>query len=124
MPTVSFDCVTPVFTVDDLSSALEFYEHKLGFSVAWTWGTPPDRASVRRGNVEITLSTRGLVDEHGPSRVFIQLTDIDDYFNSVVASGAKIDVPIGDREYGMRDFHLIDPSGNHLSFGQMIAIGA
>lgn len=116
----SFDSVTPVFTVNDLPAVLKFYEQILGFNVAWTWGTPPDRASVCRGNVEITLSTRGLVDKHGPSRVFIQLTDIDKYYDTIKSSGIAIEVPLGDREYGMRDFHLIDPSGNQLSFGQMI----
>lgn len=124
MPSPSFDSVTPVFTVNDLPAALEFYEQKLGFNVAWTWGTPPDRASVCRGNVEITLSTRGLIDMHGPSRVFIQLTDIDEYFDAIKSSGVEIEVPLNDREYGMRDFHLVDPSGNHLSFGQMITVGA
>ena len=123
MPSPSFDSVTPVFTVDDLSAALDFYVQDLGFSIAWTWGTPPDRASVRRGNVEIMLSTRGLVDMHGPSRAFIQLTGIDDYFEAIIGAGVEINVPLGNREYGMRDFHLIDPSGNRLSFGQTGATG-
>ncbi|MFZ1771257.1 MAG: VOC family protein [Caldilinea sp.] len=94
----------------------------LGFAVAWTWGTPPDRASVSRDNVEITLSKRGLADSHGPSRVFIQISDIDDYYATIRKAGAPIDVPLDDREYGMRDFHLIDPSGNQISFGQPIKI--
>lgn len=124
MPTASFKSVTPVFTVEDLPAALDYFQHVLGFAVAWTWGTPPDRASVCRDNVEITLSKRGLVDSHGPSRIFIQITDIDDYYATIEKAGAAIDVPLGDREYGMRDFHLIDPSGNQISFGQPININA
>lgn len=55
---------------------------------------------------------------------FIQLSDIDDYYATIQKAGAPIDVPLDDREYGMRDFHLIDPSGNQISFGQPIKIDA
>jgi predicted enzyme related to lactoylglutathione lyase len=118
MPLPQFKSVIPVFTVDDLPAALDFYQRVLGFSVAWTWGTPPDRASVQRDNVEITLSQRGVVDSHGPSRIFFQLSGIDDYYAEIQDAGAQIDVPLDDREYGMRDFHIVDPSGNKISFGQ------
>jgi len=107
MSSPRFESVTPVLTVDDLPVALDFYENKLGFRIAWTWGTPPDRASVLRDGVEITLSKRGLIDIHGPSRLFIQLTEIDRYFESLRNSGVEFVVPLGDREYGLRDFHLI-----------------
>ncbi|MBK8797742.1 MAG: VOC family protein [Anaerolineales bacterium] len=70
------------------------------------------------------MSKRGLADSHGPSRVFIQISDIDDYYATIRKAGAPIDVPLDDREYGMRDFHLIDPSGNQISFGQPIKINA
>ena len=124
MPTASFKSVTPVFTVEDLPAALDFFQRVLGFSVAWTWGTPPDRASVCRDQVEITLSKRGLIDSHGPSRVFIQVSEIDDYYAAIKKSGTPIEVPLDDREYGIRDFHLIDPSGNQISFGQPINLNA
>ncbi len=122
MPIALFKSATPVFTVEDLPAALDYFQHKLGFDTAWTWGTPPDRASVRRDSVEITLSKRGLVDSHGPSRVFIQISNIDDYYATILKTGAPIDVPLDDREYGMRDFHLTDPSGNRISFGQPINV--
>jgi uncharacterized glyoxalase superfamily protein PhnB len=32
--------------------------------------------------------------------------------------GAKVAVPLADRPYGMRDFWIVDPSGNELSFGE------
>ena len=33
-------------------------------------------------------------------------------------TGAKIAVPLAERSYGMRDFRIVDPSGNELSFGE------
>ncbi len=74
-----------------------------------------------RDDVEITLPKRGLVDTVGPLRLYVRLVDID--FDEMCSSGVEVDVPIGERAYGMRDVHLTDPSGNHLSFGQAIAIG-
>ncbi|MGI9384649.1 MAG: hypothetical protein ACR2PO_15970 [Methyloligellaceae bacterium] len=36
------------------------------------------------------------------------------------AAGVRIAVPIADRAYGLRDFRIIDLSGNHLSFDEVI----
>jgi len=113
-----FESMAAIFQVRDFAEALAFYPEVLGFEVGWTWGDPPGYASVCRDRVEINFGApqqgQGIV----PSGIYIAITNIDSYYARIQARGAEIAVPIGDRDYGMRDFTVVDPSGNRLSFGQ------
>jgi hypothetical protein len=56
----------------------------------------------------------------GTGEAYIEVGGIDDYHEELVTRG----VPLGDladRPYGMRDFAVIDPSGNRILFGQATA---
>jgi len=121
MPPVQLKSVSPILTVHDISQALEFYQHSLGFDLAWSWGTPPELAAVCRDNVEITLAKRPDAQPSGPSRIYLGVSGIDAYYAQILKPGTKIVVPIGDRSYGMRDFRIADPSGNELNIGQTLA---
>jgi len=54
----------------------------------------------------------------GISRVYVQMAGVDAYDREVTTAGAKVTVHLDSRVYGMRDFRLVDPSGNELSFGE------
>lgn len=114
----TFEGLTAIFQVRDFAEALAFYKDVLGFEVGWTWGEPPSYASVRRDRVEINFGAPKAGQTISPSSVYIGLTGIDAYHDAIKARGALIDAPIGDRPYGMRDFTVVDPSGNRLSYGQ------
>lgn len=121
MASVKLESVSPILTVHDLSQAIAFYQHTLGFDLAWSWGTPPDIAAVCHGNIEITLTQRPDGKPVGASHIYLGASGIDAYYAQIEQAGATIIVPIGDRPYGMRDFRIADPSGNELSIGQAIA---
>ena len=57
--TPTFEAVVPILSVNDLGGALKYYEEVLGFQLGWTWGTPPELASVGRDKVELNLGQRG-----------------------------------------------------------------
>ena len=109
--------VSPILQVANLQRALDFYTRVLGFETAWTWGTPPDRASVCRDSVEIMLE---VVPQPRPSHVYIQVKEIDAYFATVTAAGATVVYPLADRVYGMRDGRIADPDGNHVGLGEAL----
>jgi len=109
--------VAPIFQVASLAEALDWYQRVLGFQVAWTWGDPADRASVCRDGAEINLGVSP-VDQHTVSSVYIETTGVDAIHSRVASAGGNITVAIGNRPYGMRDFRVVDPSGNELSFGE------
>jgi uncharacterized glyoxalase superfamily protein PhnB len=112
------EAAVPILSAEDLASALDYYQRVLGFQVGWTWGDPPHLASVCRDRVEINLGQRGKAGAAGPSKVYFQMSGVDEYYRQVTQAGAVVTVSLGDRPYGMRDFRLQDPSGNELSFGE------
>jgi uncharacterized glyoxalase superfamily protein PhnB len=110
--------VVPILAVRNLQAAIEYYTVVLGFNVAWEWGDPPYLASVFRDHVELNLSQVDPAAEVAPSRVYFQVLDVDAYYSQVTAAGAAVDVALDERPYGMKDFRILDPSGNELSFGE------
>jgi len=117
---MKIESVTPIFPADDLAASLAFYRQTLGFDLAWSWGTPPELASVCRDGIEIMLRQRANAGTD-TAQIYLGVSDVDAWHDALVAAAVDIRVPIGDRAYGMRDFRIADPGGNEISFGQPIA---
>ena len=122
---VALETAIPILPVTDLSEALDYYQRVLGFEIAWTWGEPPQLASVCRDRIEFNLAHRpGLSQtasgEPGADKVYVRMAGIDEFYRTIKAAGAEVIVPLDDRHYGLRDFRLADPSGNEISFGEVI----
>lgn len=93
------------------------YERVLGFKVEWKWAEPARLASVSRDRVELNLSQSSRA-RPTLSKVYFQMTGVDAYYSDLATAGARVAAPLADRPYGMRDFRIVDPSGNELSFGE------
>jgi len=48
---------------------------------------------------------------------YIHVSEVDAYYSELKARGVGVS-DLGDRDYGMRDFEVIDLNGNRLAFGQ------
>jgi uncharacterized glyoxalase superfamily protein PhnB len=120
MTATKFESVAPILAVDDMHRALAFYRDLLGFNLAWCWGEPLELAGICRDAVELTLMDRPDKPE-GHARIYLRITGIDALYASLAQAGAAITVPIGDRPYGLRDFRVVDPGGNELDIGEVIA---
>ena len=116
---VKLGSATPIFRVLDMPQALDWYRRGLGFQIAWTWGKPVDHAAVCRDSAEIMLAVEP-GGQFAISRVTFEAHGVDTYYESVRAAGGQIGIAIADRPYGMRDFRVLDPFGNEISFGQPI----
>jgi uncharacterized glyoxalase superfamily protein PhnB len=116
MPKVSK--LFPVFAVSNLDVAVAYYQEKLGFNLAWTWGQPATRAGVALDDVQIQLDAGGAGAPSGPSVVYCHMSDVDAYYHACVAKGAVFSLELGQRPWGMRDFRVIDPDGNRVGFGE------
>jgi uncharacterized glyoxalase superfamily protein PhnB len=114
------EAAVPILSVTDLSEALDYYQNVLAFQIGWSWGEPPRLASVCRDRVEVNLSQSPNTHTTA-SKVYFQMAGVDAYYNQVTTAGAKIAAALADRPYGMRDFRIVDPSGNELSFGEATA---
>jgi uncharacterized glyoxalase superfamily protein PhnB len=119
---IEFTGMQPVLAVLDLSTELGYYVEQLGFTVTWRWGEPPVRAGVARDGLELQLVSDGRFAPSCPSRVYFSVRDVDSLFEECLARGAMIDVELGDRPFGMRDFRVVDRSGNVLGFGEALSL--
>ena len=66
---------------------------------------------------------RDLAELQGGERanVRILVADVDALWHRVWAVGARVTAPIADRDYGLRDFTVLDPDGFGLRFAGWLA---
>lgn len=121
--------LSPILRVTDLAATIQFYESVLGFTAQSNF---PNFASLTREGVEIMV----IVPQEDPAEgdhpqqifqnpvftgsLFIITERVDELWESV-KKRATIKTSIGDREYLMRDFSILDNNGYELVFGEDIS---
>jgi catechol 2,3-dioxygenase-like lactoylglutathione lyase family enzyme len=118
--TPRFESVTPRIPVPDIESALAFYIDLLGFDLAWKWGEPLTHAGICRDSVSLDLIVVP-PGRQGTAMAYIRLERIDAYYTELRARNVTTS-GIGNRAYGLRDFEVVDPSGNRLAFGEPLEV--
>ena len=111
-----FEAVTPRVPVDNVEEALTFYRDRLGFDLGWKWGAPVTHANVCRDSISLDLISVP-IGKRGTAMAYIQVSGVDVYYSELRARGVSLS-DLSDRDYGMRDFEIVDPSGNRLAFGE------
>lgn len=112
--------ITPVFKVANLDRALSHYQGVLGFVQDFRM---TNYAGVKLGGVSIHLAEQLEDDDAeyakpiGGSTAYVFCDEVDSYFDHIRSKGALVMYPPKDWPYGMRDFRITDPDGNHISFG-------
>lgn len=112
--------VAPVFKVASLDRALSHYKDVLGFEEDFRVG---QYAGVKLGNVCIHLAEQPEENDGeyakpiGGSTVYLFCDEVDSCFAAIKSRGAIVKYAPRNWPYGMRDFRVADPDGNHLSFG-------
>jgi catechol 2,3-dioxygenase-like lactoylglutathione lyase family enzyme len=104
--------------VRDVPAAVDFYTKKLGFSLAFTWGDPPNFAGVNLGDIQIFLR-QGTPDPNG-SVVFFVIGDADELYGFHRANAVEIVEEPSDKPWGFHDYTIRDLDGNYLVFGQRL----
>jgi catechol 2,3-dioxygenase-like lactoylglutathione lyase family enzyme len=110
-----FDAVTPRVPVQNVEEALKFYRDQLGFDLGWKWGAPVTHANVCRDSISLDLISSP--ERSGSAMAYIQMSGVDAYYSELKDRGVSLG-DLGDRDYGMRDFEVIDPNGNRFAFGE------
>jgi len=118
-PQVECDQVHPSLSVDDVVAAADFYTEKLGFNLAFTWGEPPTMAGVNLGHHAQIFLEHGEPSPKGCFLYFV-INDANAFYDFHRDNGVEIVQPIGDREYGLRDYSVRDLHGYVLTFGHRI----
>ena len=107
-----------IISVSDVRAAAEFYDSKLGFTVAFTEGDPPTFAGVNLGRVQIFLS-KGTPAPQGCSVYFV-VSDADALYEFHRANGVEIIETPRDQPYKLREYTVRDLDGYYLNFGHRL----
>jgi lactoylglutathione lyase len=105
----------------DLAATVDFYTRVLGFTLVRDQRDgSPGYVALERGQVRIGAAYRD-VPERRPERrppsgteIVLEVDDLDAEHARVVVAGWPIEEDLTDREWGLRDFRVLDPSGYYL----------
>lgn len=103
-----------------------FYRDILRFEIYRTW----DRPGGDRGTIFRSPNGAGLIEiEAGDQRpsihggFYVEVDDLDHWYDRVREAGAPIRKELGDTSYGHRNFKTVDPNGVEVSFFQYLGSG-
>lgn len=116
---VTFLNAVPKLLTRDLARTADYYSQYLGFEIINMYG---DYLILRRDETWLHF---GLVQDVDPKTnmcsTYVYVRGIDMLYEQCKAEGIlRQNAWLADRPYGMRDFSLIDPDGNLLTFGQRL----
>ena len=126
---MEFQQVSPILWTNDLEGTTRFYREILGFSARTDF---PDFVSLQKGKINIMFVTPQVPEDcppndeqlfHSPlltGSLFILMTEVDEFW-SITNDKVTVKTSLGDREYLMRDFSILDNNGYELVFGQDIS---
>jgi catechol 2,3-dioxygenase-like lactoylglutathione lyase family enzyme len=108
-----------ILHVKSIDDSLHFYRDLLDFSVEFLWEDPPSYAIIKANKkIQIHLSKLEKQLTLPPRAVmYIFVEEVDMLFQKYEERNVPIHHPIGDRDYKMRDFDVIDPDGHVITFG-------
>ncbi len=115
--------------VPDVTQATRYYVDTLGFTVLRL--TPDDapvfaiaalgEAVVMFMHDRFYAGTRADLDYRGSGiDIRLMVPNVDAVYDRVRKARAEVMNPIGDREYGLRDFIMVDPFGFRLRFASAL----
>ena len=108
-----------ILPLTDISTTLNFFVDKLGFSKHFQPEAPLDYAVVKRDGITINLSLVDNPPQLLPNNsAYIFCEDITGLFKEYQDKGVPFREPLSSTDYGMREFVLELPSGHRLAFGQ------
>ena len=114
------DHAATILMVKDLQKSIHFYHELLDFSIEFLWEAPPSYAVLKANekiHIHLSKLDKALTLPIRPV-LYIFSNEIDKLYSSFLDRGVNIHQPIGDRDYQMRDFDIVDPDGHLLTFGQ------
>ncbi|HZC24891.1 MAG TPA: VOC family protein [Candidatus Binatia bacterium] len=112
-----------VIAVHDLHKSAAFYRDVLGFEIR----TIPDPGWLFYTCGECTIWAGQCPDAFSPAQLgdhayfaYLEMEDINSFYDSVCAKGATISKKLCDEPWGMREFGLVTSDGHRIMFASAI----
>jgi catechol 2,3-dioxygenase-like lactoylglutathione lyase family enzyme len=118
MPKISK--TTFVIAVPDLKTSSAFYRDTLGFTIhpidgpGWLFYCSGD-CTIMAGECPDAIAPSELGDH--AYFAYLQVDEIDSFYESVRAAGTKICKTLRDEPWGMREFGVVTADGHRIMFG-------
>ena len=115
---MKFEKLTPVLYSADVSRSIAYYTEVLGFEGKWLWDETPTFGGAFSEELNIFFCKDG--QGHPGTWLYIDVKNIDEYYETLKKTGAKIlEVP-ENKAWNMREMLVQDPDGHIIRFGQEI----
>lgn len=111
--------VYPKLPMRNKAATYNYYVNKLGFTQ--TGGNYDDYLMVEKDNVQLHFFLfKDLKPEDNYGQVYIRCNNIDVLYNALQSAGVAIhpNGPLQLKPWGQKEFALLDPDNNLLTFGQ------
>ena len=106
--------IMPELPCDDVPAAVSHYSDVLGFSVSYQ---QEDIGVMDRDEVRLLLISR--TPHHGGiGSAYFYVRDVDGLYAELVRSGADVQGEPVSQPWGVREFRILDPDRNRLTFAQ------
>lgn len=109
--------VIAVLPAKDVAASVAFYKHKLGFSQLFDMGV---YAGIGRGPIELHLDGAA---PSTPISVRIDVGGVDALYAEIDRGIVKPDETLETKPWGMRQFSVLDPAGNRITFAEAAGRG-
>ena len=125
MPMQPYDLAIPILPSRAVGATVAFYK-RLGFD-GGAHEFDANYAIVRRGAVELHFFThKELVPAESSAGCYIRVTDVESFYREcsicqLPSKGIPRMEILEDKPWGLREFAIVDPDGNLLRIGQVIA---
>jgi predicted enzyme related to lactoylglutathione lyase len=112
-----------VIAVPDLKTSSAFYRDVLGFTIhtipdpGWLFYTSGN-CTIMAGECPDAIPPRELGDHS--YYAYLQVDQIDSYYESVRSAGAKITKSLRDEPWGMREFGVVTIDGHRIMFAASV----
>lgn len=112
--------IVPKLPMRNKAATVDFYIKRLAFQMVGTHDYD-DYLMVRKDNIEIHFFLfKELDPKENYGQVYIRTDEIDGLYQSMLDNRVPIhpNGALRTRPWGQREFHLLDPDSNLLTFGQ------
>lgn len=116
--------INPKLPMRDLNQTKDYYLNALKFEELGNYG---DYLIVGKDNIEIHfLQFKELDPKENYGQVYIRTNDVDELYKKLLENKISIhpNGHIENKPWGQREFSLLDPDKNLLTFGQSLDLGS
>jgi hypothetical protein len=111
---MKFDKAIPILESSDVAASIRYFVEQLKFDQHWVWGEG-EFGGIVKENVEIFFAkTTGTIAK---LTFAIVLDNVDEYYDLIKGSQAKILSPPETKEWSMREMWIECPDGHQLRIG-------